>query len=144
MLFFIFSNFQTIYFLAKVFPALQVRFRRKLLKKGKKYLIHTTQINWKTVPHLVSILHFYIYFKNYKKIHLKRLPFSSFEELTRKHGVLKLTNIMGNKSIPKFSKLNPMSVCQGAGKFRFFQSKSIPSNTLKIKKNPIISYDNIK
>ena len=31
-----------------------------------------------------------------KKIHLKRLPFSNYEELTCKHGVLKLTNIMGN------------------------------------------------
>ena len=47
---------------------------------------------------------------------LKRLPFSSHEELTRQYGVLKLTNIMGNKSIPKFCKLNLISLCYGAGK----------------------------
>ena len=65
-----FSNFQTIYFLTKAFPAFQVRFRRKLLKKGQTDLIHTTQINWKTVPYQKfpeSNLHFYIFFKNYKK-----------------------------------------------------------------------------
>ena len=45
-------------------------------------------------------------------------------------GVLKLTNIMEIKSIPKLCKLNPIPVCQGAGKFRFFfLSKNIPSNT---------------
>ena len=62
-------------------------------------------------------------------MHLKSLPFSNYEELTRKHGVLKLTNIIENKSIPKLCKLNPISVCQSAGKFRFFHSKNTPSNT---------------
>ena len=57
------------------------------------------------------------YFRNYKK---KRLPFSNYEELPCKHGVLKLTNIMGNKSIPKLCKLNPIPVWQVAGKFHFF------------------------
>ena len=56
-------------------------------------------------------LHFCIYFRNYIKIHVKRLPFSNcyYEKLTRKHVVFNLTNIMGNKSIPKLCKLNPVS-----------------------------------
>ena len=49
LLFFIFSNCQTIYISNKAFPSLQVRFKRKLLKK--EGIIHTTQINRKTVPH---------------------------------------------------------------------------------------------
>ena len=126
LLFFIFSNFQTIYFSTKAFPALQVRFKRKLLKKGGEKIIHTIQINWKTVPHQkfpVSILKFYIYFRNYNKKQqqtFKRLSFSSYEKLPRKHSVWRLINIMGNKSMPKFCKLNQISLCHGAGKFRFF------------------------
>ena len=121
LLFFIFSNSQTIYRKLKKIPALQVRFKRKLLKKLKKKK-HTSSSNKleNCLPAKVSILYFYIFFRNYKKkIHLKRIPFSNYEELPCKHGVLKLTNIMGNKSIPRFCKLNPISACQVAGKFRF-------------------------
>ena len=47
-------------------------------------------------------------------------------------GVLKLTNIVGNKSIPEFCKLNRILVLHVAGKFRFFfHSKNIPSNTYR-------------
>ena len=85
ILFFIFSNFQAIYLLIKVFPVLQVWSRRKLLKKGqKKRIPATTHCNWKTAIHQQfpgSILQFYIYSRNYKKIHLKGLPFSSQQEL---------------------------------------------------------------
>ena len=37
---------------------------------------------------------------------------------------------MGNKSIPKFCKLNLISLCHGAGKFRFFHSINSQSKTL--------------
>ena len=43
------SNFQTVYFSTKVFLALKVRFKRKLLKKWQKIPIPTTHLNWKTV-----------------------------------------------------------------------------------------------
>ena len=115
LLFCIFSNFQTIYFSNKAFPALQIRFRRKLLKKGKKRY-HTYNSNkLENCPlSKASDLHFvfYIYFRNHtkKKKHLKR-PFSSHEESTRQHGVLKLTNSKGNKSLPKFCKLNLIRLC---------------------------------
>ena len=68
-LLFIFSNFQTIYFSIKLFLALKVRFKRKLLKKWQKKRIHvpTTHLNWKTVNHQQfpgTNFQFYSYFRN--------------------------------------------------------------------------------
>ena len=43
--------------------------------------------------------------------------------------ILKLTNKMGNKSIPKLCKLNLMSLCHGAGKIRFISNLLIGDQT---------------
>ena len=110
MLFFIFSNFQTIYFSAKVFLALQVRLKRKLLKKSQQIPIPTTHLKWKTANHQHfpgTILNFYGYFRNYKKNTFKGTALLLSTGIDAPNQVLKLTKIMGNKYIPKVLKIKP-------------------------------------
>ena len=45
---------------------------------------------------------------------------------------LKINKYYGEQVHTKLCKLNPIPVCQGAGKFRFFHCKNIPSNTYKV------------
>ena len=77
LLFFIFSNSKTTHTKFFKIPSLQVRFKRKLLKKFKKNHIHPAQINWKTVTWYqfpVSVFHFNAQFRNYKKNTFKKTP----------------------------------------------------------------------
>ena len=87
LLFFIFSNFKTIYFSTKSISSIASSVEKKTAeeRKNRSNTFNSNKLE-NCPPSTVSGVHFAFlhlaYFRNYKQIHLKRLPISSQEELT--------------------------------------------------------------